>query len=854
MTKLHSKSALLAATALGLGLASPAWAQEATTSDDTAIIVTAQRIEQRLQDVPVSLSVFNQEELTANAVTNTKDLAAITPGLQLQSRYGEDATNFAIRGFTQEQRTYATVGVYFADVVAPRGSGATFGGDGGGPGSLFDLQNVQVLKGPQGTLFGRNTSGGAVLLVPKKPVDKVEGYLEGQLGDYDMHGLEGVVNLPVADTFRVRLGGTWKERDGYLKNIGTLGDGAHGNKGMGNVDYWAIRASAVWDITPDIENYTVFSYSKSQNNGVIPKIVDCYPGVLQFISRDITEAVPFGNMACEQVVREQASGGKWTVSNRLPGSRSDQKQWQVVNTTTWLASDTTTVKAILSYGRFENNIVEDLFGTYFLPLGADPSSVTSSAQVTGFAFSASEPFTNKTNSQDSFIGELRANGEAFGGNLTWQAGLYTEISDPNGWSGVQTATISACADISMLDCEFGVPGFSLGSIGFQRNKSKFRNYAVYGQASYDVTEQLKFTVGLRYTWDKQKSLITSQSIGDFTGDGVLNAFCRNPRADGYGSIFLASERDSVCLQNLSQKTSAPTWLIGLEFRPIEDVMLYAKYNRGYRAGGLSLFSPGPTQEFNEEKIDVYEAGVKASWRGMVPGSLNLAGYYNDFTDQQLLLGITSSLGLASPNATIVNAGKSRMWGIDADLTLRPFEGMRLSVAYAYLNTKLKEFVPVAIPAPYDTLTPPAVGGPIPNSQPHKLTVSANYTLPLDESVGRISLGATYIYTGSYRSVADSAGGTVYIPTVDPRTGDPVAAGTFYDATGHGRLPSSNLLNLNVNWDEVGGGPVDVGFFMTNVTNELNYLYASENTSRGWLGRLLAPPRMYGVRVKYNFGD
>ena len=185
---LTTGTALFAASALSATMVAPAFAQDAQEEAGDAgsgndIIVTAQRIEQRLQDVPVSITVLSQSTRSSNNVANAKDLVSYTPGLTVNNRYGADNTVFAVRGFTQDQRTTATVGTYFADVVMPRGSGATFGGDGAGPGSLFDLQNVQVLKGPQGTLFGRNSTGGAVLLVPVKPKDRTEGYFEGSAGN-----------------------------------------------------------------------------------------------------------------------------------------------------------------------------------------------------------------------------------------------------------------------------------------------------------------------------------------------------------------------------------------------------------------------------------------------------------------------------------------------------------------------------------------------------------------------------------------------------------------------------------------------------------------------------------------------
>src|SRR5687768_8121444 len=175
------RSILLPTTALTLGLAAPAIAQNAeprpaaTTNMLEEVIVTARRREESVQDVPISISVFDQETLNERNVTNAADLANYTPSLNVNTRFGPDQASFSIRGFTQELRTTASVGVYFADVVAPRGGGSITAGDGAGPGAFFDLQNVQVLKGPQGTLFGRNTTGGAVLLVPQKPTYDLEG-------------------------------------------------------------------------------------------------------------------------------------------------------------------------------------------------------------------------------------------------------------------------------------------------------------------------------------------------------------------------------------------------------------------------------------------------------------------------------------------------------------------------------------------------------------------------------------------------------------------------------------------------------------------------------------------------------
>ena len=227
-----NKLQLIATTALSAGMllsiAAPAQAQNtsaqrATDSGDAPIIVTARRTEEKLQDVPISITVFNQQQLTDRNVTNAQDLAAFTPSLSTTTTFGTENSTYALRGFVHETGTSPSVGVYFAEVVAPRGPSQGFpAGDGAGPGMFFDLQNVQVLKGPQGTLFGRNTTGGAVLLVPHRPTDKFEGYVEGSIGNYDLRRLQGVLNVPLGEAARLRVGGDWQQRDGFYRQFRPL--------------------------------------------------------------------------------------------------------------------------------------------------------------------------------------------------------------------------------------------------------------------------------------------------------------------------------------------------------------------------------------------------------------------------------------------------------------------------------------------------------------------------------------------------------------------------------------------------------------------------------------------------------
>lgn len=847
------KPVLFAATALSAAWSMPVMAQESgeapATSND--IIVTAQRVEQRLQDVPISITVLDQSQLDNNNISNMKDLATVTPGLAVNSRYGSDNTTFTIRGFYQEQRSFATVGVFFADVVAPRGSGATFGGDGAGPGALFDLQNVQVLKGPQGTLFGRNVTGGAILLVPQKPTDRLEGYVEAGLGNYDMRRAQAVVNVPLSDTFRVRAGVDHMQRDGYLKNAGNLGDGKYGNHGLGDTDYWSGRVSIVGDLTPDLENYTILSYTHSKGNGVIPKITAAFPGT--------SNLAYFGNESAAQMARESQSGF-WTVSNRLPDAQATTDTWQIINTVTWRASDSLTVKNILSYGELRGKTNLDLFGNYALLPGVAYGSETPS-QVRGFAFTHNNGLSGRTNAQSSFVGELQLQGTPGDGAFTWQAGAYVEMNDPLGFSGVQTASFTACADILSFAClpssaaggptfppgSGGVGGVSGGTGSYSIQQTKFRDYALYAQASYMLTDQLTLTGGIRYTWDTMDTeLINSTSIFNVVPSNVrfncTNVFSLPATR---GQIYDYQQMLGACRQSMSKDTEAPTWLLGVDYKPIEDVLIYGKWSRGYRQGGLAIFGPDPLQPYDKETVDTYEIGAKTSWRGSVPGSFNVSGYYNDFRNQQLQLGVScvpSLPGFTVPcagNAAIINAGTSEIWGVEADASIQPLDGLSLNLAYAYISATLTEITIPTIPPPYNNVSRPLSKGCtgvqcdiIPNSgPPHQVVASANYTLPFDESLGRLTVGGTYVYQSKRRIVADGIPGS-----------------------GAGVAPSSNVLNLHATWESVAQLPVDISFFMTNVTNEHVIQQINDNTLRGFISSTIGEPKMYGFRLRYNFGN
>jgi iron complex outermembrane receptor protein len=792
------------------------------------IIVTARRSEERLQDVPISITVFTQEQLTNRNLTNGSELATYTPSLSVNSRYGPESASFSIRGFNQDQNSAPAVGVYFADVAVPRAQGSTGAGNGPPVGSLFDLASVQVLKGPQGTLFGRNTTGGAVLLVPQKPTHDLEGYVEGSLGNYDMRRVQAVLNIPISDTLRVRLGGDHQVRDGYLTNISGIGP-----KDFGDVNYTSLRLSVVADLTPDLENYTIVTYGRSSTNGIIPKPFTQPAAV---IARD-----PFPAARAAEIA--QTSGHYWDVENGLPQAFQTIEQWAAINTTTWSASDALTVKNIISYSEFRQRQATNIYGenSYF-----DPAAPFYSVNL------LPAPNGGYNAAQSTFTEELQLQGRLAGDRLTYQVGGYLELSDPiGGFQRTYSVTNSICTDIYALQCRT-LPGnvnnpVNFGFISYSQSKYRFRDLGIYGQATYKFTDKLSLTAGIRYTSDVVRGV----------GQPLKLVFNPNPAIGleyqcGYPDIAVGGHHTSaeiqangsVCNVSARQKSAKPTWLIDLDYKPIDNILLYAKYSRGYRQGGLNVSQYG-LDPWSPEKVDAYEIGAKTSWRGPVSGSLNVAAFYNDFSDQQLTIGLVScnllpaasqaaiptcvAAGGSFPSsaAGIANTGKSRIKGVEVEGSISPFEGFTIDGNYTYLDTKLTKSGTVAIPVGFFLLSPVPQGGPLPLAPKNKYTINVSYELPLDESIGKITLSGNFSHQGS------SFGSTSSVPA------DQI-------------LPPQNNLNLNLNWNGVLGSPVDLGLFATNVTRE-KFQIQRVGASFGWDAAVLNLPRMYGIRLRYNLG-
>jgi iron complex outermembrane receptor protein len=650
----YQKSMLFVATALSLTAPVAVRAADTVVAAGQAeieeVVVTARRREERLQDVPISITVFNQQQLQNHNVMNAADLANYTPSLQSNDEFGSQNTSFAIRGFVQDIGTAPSVGVFFDDVVAPRGlTQGIQGGDGAGPGDFFDLQNVQILKGPQGTLFGRNTTGGDILLVPQKPTDEFGGYVQGSFGNYNLRGGQGVINIPVNDQIRLRFGIDHESRDGYLHNTSGIGP-----SDFDDVNYTALRASADIDITPDLEDYLVASYSNSDTHGDFQKLIACNPN-----PAPLPPLAPFLPAGCEQLglpasvvtpklpplsFAPPQGSGFYDAAQGIAVPYSKLSIWRVINTTTWHASDNLTVKNIASYAELNNQIQNPLFGTDFRTINPAhpvflqyPFQFASVTDITGGSFA----------DQGTYTEEVQIQGDYWANRLIWQSGAYLEGSIPLAAVGSQSPVSAYCPNSAAFQCydvvaaniaayegipEKAFPTY-IGDINYNPGTTNTNDYAIYGQSTYKLTDYLKLTGGFRYSWDRMSNTgrriyyqfdFPQQSVPPYAPQPpmIVNSNCANPDAPGFspGNAKAGFGTTPVppgdCVTAATERSNAPTWLLDLDYTPTDDILVYAKWARGYRQGVVSPNVPAPYDITGPEKVDDYEFRLRRDQRDL----------------------------------------------------------------------------------------------------------------------------------------------------------------------------------------------------------------------------------------------
>lgn len=821
-------AALLASA--GAGLPQVAVAQQATETEAAGdeIIVTAQRREERAQDVPIMITAVSAEGLRERGVTDLQGLQNQVPSLIIapNGQAARDVMSPSIRGQGTSFQGSPGVVVYMNEVpLVPGISLSTQGG----PGTFVDLQNVQVLSGVQGTLFGRNTTGGAVLLTAARPTDRLEGYISGGYGNYNMTELEAVVNIPLTDRLAVRLVGASRKRDGYSYDLTW-------NKDRDNVNWRMARIGIQWDPTDAISSYTMASYGRSQTNGTGTVPIAFNPDFPCGINPTYT---------CDdrdQIIADQQGRSVREVAHGI-NSFYDHEYKDVMNSTSIELTNNLTLRNIASFAETKIFYANDGDGSI--------ANVYNTGNT-----NLSRQFPKDHYKQ--FTEELQFQGEALDNNLKYTAGVFYSHNKPGGPNRDFSTNRSFTIGDDLSERNYAFREVSL------TNEST----ALFAQATLNLgaltpaLDGVRLTGGYRYTWDSIEGSSISYKPNPDNANEVrctfsgLNTTPENasspvqPIYDGTGQLTGFSS-DGGCKYSATGKSKASNWLIGVDYKPIEELLLYAKVSRGYKGGGFNAFAVNYQYgTFGPETVTDYEAGFKSNFEvAGRPTRLNVNGYYMDYKNiQRALADFNPSSGRAG--AATLNTPSARIQGIEVELMIRPVDGVEIGGNYSYTDAKYKSFTyeaPFELPdcntSPSNgfalTYTPNLACVPLQFIAPHIFSVYGRVDLPLPESVGQVSLFASYSWNDKQATSAESlekfvGSNVIWEPGVV--------------------LPAYGTLNASLTWKDFMQSGLELSVFGTNLTNKTYRISnAGVYNSSGVHSEIYGEPRMYGMRLKYAFG-
>lgn len=589
------------------------------------IVVTARRRNEDIQTVPIAISQLSGADLREKSVETVADLQRYVPSLTALNATNRDSNQLSIRGLPGVVAYFAEAPIVSA--LSAAGSGTA---SGSGPGLYYDLKGVEVLKGPQSTLFGGTTTGGAILFEPNRPTSDYEGYVQLTLGNYNDHELEAAVNLPIVpEKLMVRFAGQMQQRDGFTRDV------VH-NKDLDNRDYYSGRIGITIQPSDDFDNYFVYSSFFSHTNGTGEKLAAVDPQGLT--------ALAFGNAAFDALARQQALGPRSTALDTSEISK--EYTFRFTDIAQWYATEDLTIRNIAAYTESKYLFRWDLDGST-LPLIASTNPYNWSSNIGGYSE------------------ELQIQGKSLSDTLVWTTGGFLQFVHPIGYSYVRSI-------------EFDIPGNTiilnpLTAAG----KTVTREQAVYAQATYDLGNLLKdvsgleVTAGYRYSWDFSSNLLNS-----FNARGICQ---------GETTISVPN-----CGNAISAHFSQGTWTLALDYRLRPGTLIYVTARRGYNPGGFNAFAPAPNLRiYQPEHLTDIELGVKSDWKlwGM-QGRTRVDAFHDHYTGIQRMVGVFT----AGANSITENAASATLEGIEFESTFTPIKGVELSGIYAYANSRYDKYL------------------------------------------------------------------------------------------------------------------------------------------------------------------
>ncbi|MEQ5787662.1 TonB-dependent receptor [Erythrobacter sp. NFXS35] len=684
-------------------LTTPAFAQDEVPEapqvrDDNVIIVTATRRAQDVQDIPLAVTAISPQQLDNQGVVNIQQISALAPSFtSSQAQLASGSVVLRVRGVGTTSNN-----IGFESAVGIFVDGAYQSRPGVALSEFVDVERVEVLRGPQGTLFGRNTSAGALTITNVRPdVTEFGGFVNAGYGNFDEISVQGAINAPIVkDTVAVRLTGAYRQRDGFLDVVDRTGTKIGDTN---DVDQWLVRGQIGWDTDSGLRGRIIADYSKSQSSccGAIELYQS--PLVTDGDYADVGLGANGGNgqpsvstTRRDQGAFEQALDNRVVSANFAP--RADVDNYGITGELEFPVSDSADLIFIGSYRKYE-------------------SSETYDSDFTGLDIFNVVPLNLEI---DTWSAELRLQGESLGGKLNYMVGGFYSDEQID-----QSATFALGADFeenfgALLGANFGpnplqlvhseTPGVTPVDPAGTRTTNRFqqdaKSYAIFTHNSLELTDGLELTVGARYSWEDKS--------GGFTQTGTNNQVCPATLASlgtvpslfpagtpaeiiqatanaffGIGCFGFAAPADlpqaavlplvRTFQSDFDDEELIYTINLGYEFSP--SVNAYASFTHGYKAGGINLDTTaavaGADPTFLSEEVDAYEIGLKAQTANG-KAKVNIAAFYEEFSNFQVLE--FTGTAFATFNVPVA---ESR--GVEIEGLLRPNDELTINLGATFLE-------------------------------------------------------------------------------------------------------------------------------------------------------------------------
>lgn len=812
----RAKAALLTGAAAGIfwgpGAMAQAQAQGADEVPLNEIIVTATKREQTLQDVPVAVSVTTGETIERAQIRDLKDLQSVVPSLRVNQLQSSANTNFYIRGFGNGANNAGiepSVGLFIDGVYRSRSASMIA--------DLPDVQRVEVLRGPQSTLFGKNASAGVISIVTRKPQFKFGGNVEASYGNYDAVVVKGVVTGPITDTVAFSLAGGINKRDGIVRNPET-------DDRTNERDRWFTRGQLLFDDHEGLEVRLIGDYGKIDEN--------CC-AVVNLRQSSATGAVfaVGGAVNSPDQVYDNIAYSNFESSNKI-------KNWGLSGQVDYDLGDVK-LTSITAYRRTDavTNQDSDFSSADLLGRNWQDLRIKTFTQELRAAFKLSDALSGLVGGY-YFNEKIKQNNEVFWGD---DARSYANLL-------VQSLS-SGTLSIPALETALGAPSGSFFASGTGLTEAyRLRNeaWSLFGQLDFEIAPGLVATGGLNYTHDTKRfsTNTTSNDVFasidfDVLGLGALNDLQYFPP---FQNVPNAVESGKVSDGDFSY-TARLAWDV------TDKINLYAAYATGYKAASINLSRdsrPTPadltrlqnaglavtnltsgSRFADPEESTVYEAGLKANW-GLVTANLSVF--------KQVIRNFQSNIFTGS-GFFLANAGKQSAFGIEFEGSAKPIDPLTLTLSMTYLDAKYDSFEQSA----FGDLSGTRPAG----ASPLSVTFGAQFEQPIGDKGDRLILRGDYHYEAQFNLVEGLPG------LVETDAQGNIISSTAAVQAAHEFQQDINDVNASITYAMANG--VEVSVWGRNLLNDRTILQIFDSPAQpGSISGYPNQPRTYGVAARYRF--